>query len=234
MSLSGIEGDNIFVQLLKPSSFTPVLAAIGTIFVMFSKSNKKRDTGSILLGFAVLMTGMDIMSGAVSGLKENAAFTSILTLFSNPILGVLAGAIFLHSAHHSKPFKLLMGTSCNLGWREDGDSERLWVTKPGHPILNGIERYFDLPHEETYAEPYDIPNPDELILISSYQGSEVFRAGCCYNRGAGKVFYFQPGHESYPTYYDENVRTIIKNAVEWAKPNTRVAVECPHIVKIED
>ncbi len=93
LSLSGIEGDNIFVQLLKPSSFTPVLAAIGTIFVMFLKSNKKRDTGSILLGFAVLMTGMDIMSGAVSGLKENAAFTSILTLFSNPVLGVLAGAV---------------------------------------------------------------------------------------------------------------------------------------------
>ncbi len=93
LSLSGLEGDNIFVQLLKPSSFTPILAAIGTIFVMFLKSSKKKDTGSILLGFAVLMTGMDIMSGAVSGLKENAAFTSILTLFSNPVLGVFAGAV---------------------------------------------------------------------------------------------------------------------------------------------
>lgn len=143
------------------------------------------------------------------------------------------GAIFLHSAHHSKPFKLLMGTSCNLSWREDGDSERLWVTKPGHPILDGIDRYFDLPHEETYAEPFDIPNPDELLLISSYSGTEVFRAGCTYNRGAGKIFYFQPGHETFPTFYDENVRTIIKNAVKWAKPHTRVKVECPHIVKIE-
>lgn len=143
------------------------------------------------------------------------------------------GAIFLHSAHHSKPFKLLMGTSCNLSWREDGDSERLWVTKPGHPILDGIDRYFDLPHEETYAEPFDIPNPDELLLISSYSGTEVFRAGCTYNRGAGKIFYFQPGHETFPTFYDENVRTIIKNAVRWAKPHTRVKVECPHIVKIE-
>lgn len=143
------------------------------------------------------------------------------------------GAIFLHSAHHSKPFKLLMGTSCNLSWREDGDSERLWVTKPGHPILDGIDRYFDLPHEETYAEPFDIPNPDELLLISSYSGTEVFRAGCTFNRGAGKIFYFQPGHETFPTFYDENVRTIIKNAVKWAKPHTRVKVECPHIVKIE-
>ncbi len=93
LSLAGIEGDNIFVKLLKPSSFTPILAAIGTIFIMFSKSHRKKDTGSILLGFAVLMTGMDIMSGAVSGLKDNAAFTSILTLFSNPVLGVLAGAV---------------------------------------------------------------------------------------------------------------------------------------------
>ena len=143
------------------------------------------------------------------------------------------GAIFLHSAHHSKPFKLLMGTSCNLSWREDGDSERIWVTKPGHPILDGIDRYFDLPHEETYAEPFDIPNPDEVILISSYSGTEVFRAGCCFNRGAGKIFYFQPGHETFPTYYDKNVQTIIKNAVECVKPHTRVAVECPHIVKIE-
>ena len=144
------------------------------------------------------------------------------------------GAIFLHSAHHSKPFKLLMGTSCNLSWREDGDSERIWVTKPGHPILDGIDRYFDLPHEETYAEPFDIPNPDEVILISSYSGTEVFRSGCCFNRGAGKIFYFQPGHETFPTYYDENVRTIIKNAVKWVKPHTRVKVECPHIVKIEE
>lgn len=144
------------------------------------------------------------------------------------------GAIFLHSAHHSKPFKLIMGTSCNLSWREDGDSERIWVTKPGHPILDGIDRYFDLPHEETYAEPFDIPNPDEVILISSYSGTEVFRAGCTFNRGAGKIFYFQPGHETFPTYYDENVRTVIKNAVKWVKPHTRVKVECPHIKKIED
>ncbi len=163
--------------------------------------------------------------------NHNDVPDSVAELVKEAVLSGM-GAIFLHSAHHSKPFKLLMGTSCNLGWREDGDSERLWVTKPGHPILKGIDRYFDLPHEETYAEPFDIPNPDELILISSYSGSEVFRAGCCYNRGAGKIFYFQPGHESFPTYYDENVRTIIKNAVQWAKPCARVAVECPHIVKI--
>ncbi|MBQ7900673.1 MAG: ThuA domain-containing protein [Clostridia bacterium] len=142
------------------------------------------------------------------------------------------GAIFLHSAHHSKPFKLLMGTSCNLGWREDGDWERLWIAKPSHPIAQGLGKYIDLPHEEVYAEPFDIPNPDELVMISGYEGSEVFRAGCCYFRGMGKVFYFQPGHETYPTYHDANVQTVIKNAVRWAAPGYRAKLECPRIEKI--
>lgn len=142
------------------------------------------------------------------------------------------GIIFLHSGHHSKPFKLLMGTSCNLSWREDGDSERIWVVNPAHPIVQGIDRYFDLPAEETYAEPFDIPEPDQLIMIGSFEGTEVFRSGCCYNRGNGKVFYFQPGHESFPTYYDKNVQLIIKNAVNWAKPIYRAPLECPHITKI--
>ncbi len=93
MSLSGIEGDNIIIQLLKPSSFAPILAVIGIVFIMFLKSSKKQDTGSILVGFAVLMTGMEMMSGAVSGLKNNESFTQILTLFTNPIFGVLAGAV---------------------------------------------------------------------------------------------------------------------------------------------
>lgn len=139
------------------------------------------------------------------------------------------GAIFLHSAHHAKPFKLLMGTTCNLGWREDGDWERIWITKPSHPIVKGLGKYFDLPEEEVYAEPYDIPNPDELIMISTYEGSEVFRSGCCYFRGHGKVFYFQPGHETYPTYHDANVQTVIKNAVRWAAPSFREKPACPHI-----
>jgi len=93
LSLSGIEGDNIILRLLKPSSFSPVLAVIGIIFMMFLKNPKKKDTGAILVGFAVLMTGMDIMSGSVAGLKDNASFTQILTLFNNPLFGVLAGAI---------------------------------------------------------------------------------------------------------------------------------------------
>lgn len=93
LSLSGIEGDNTIIQLLKPSSFSPVLAVIGIVFMMFLKNPKKKDTGAILVGFAVLMTGMDMMSGAVAGLKHNESFTSILTLFTNPFFGVLAGAL---------------------------------------------------------------------------------------------------------------------------------------------
>lgn len=144
------------------------------------------------------------------------------------------GMIFLHSAHHSKPFKLLMGTSCNLAWREHGDMERVWVCNPSHPIVQGIDRFFVLPHEEMYGEPFDIPEPEKLILMGWYEGGEVFRSGCCYTRGNGKIFYFQPGHETYPTYYIKEVQTIIKNAVYWAKPEFRVAeLVCPHVEKLQ-
>ncbi len=93
LSLGGISGDNIFVQLLKPMSFTPVLALVGTVFLMLSKSSKKKDTGTILLGFATLMFGMDTMSSAVSGLADVPAFQNLFIMFKNPVLGVLAGAI---------------------------------------------------------------------------------------------------------------------------------------------
>ena len=144
------------------------------------------------------------------------------------------GIIFLHSAHFSKPFKSLMGTSCSLCWREDGDFERVWVCAPSHPIVQGIDRYFELEHEETYTEFFDIPQPDELILTGWYEGGETFRSGCCYNRGYGKVFYFQPGHETFPTFYNPAVQTIIKNAVHWANPIKRIdKIICPQVEKIK-
>ena len=143
------------------------------------------------------------------------------------------GMVFLHSAHHSKPFKFLLGTSCNLGWREDGDLERVWVCKPSHPIAQGLGRYFEIEHEETYAEPFDIPNPDELVFMGWYEGGELFRSGCCYNRGNGKIFYFQPGHESYPTFYNKDVQTVIKNAVRYVAPSYRAKLECPRVEKIK-
>jgi len=142
------------------------------------------------------------------------------------------GAVFLHSAHHAKPFKLLMGTSCNLTWREDGDRELVWVCNPSHPITQGIDRFIKLDHVETYGEPFDIPEPDELVFIGNYSGGEVFRAGCCWRRGSGKIFYFQPGHETFPIFYDQQIIKVIKNAVNWAYPSTgRHVIDCPHVKK---
>lgn len=126
------------------------------------------------------------------------------------------GLIVLHSAHFSKIFKRLMGTPCNLTWREAGERERLWVTSPNHPIAKGLPNHFELENEEMYGEPFGIPEPLETVFISWFQGGEVFRSGVTYKRGAGKVFYFRPGHETYPTYYDKNVQTVLSNAVNWA------------------
>jgi len=146
------------------------------------------------------------------------------------------GAIFLHSAHHSKPFRLLMGTSCNLTWREDGDSELVWVINPAHPIAQGIGRFIKLEHEEAYGEPFTVPEPDELVFIGTYDGGEVFRSGCCYRKENGRVFYFQPGHETYRTYHHPDVIRVLKNAIHWANPIYRVPeLVCPHVKKpLED
>lgn len=130
------------------------------------------------------------------------------------------GLIALHSAHASKVFCGLMGTSCMLRWREAGERERLWIVAPGHPITAGLtEEYFELEHTEMYGEHFDIPTPDELIFLSWFEGGEVFRSGCTWRRGAGKIFYFRPGHETYPIYYDANVRRVLANAVLWAAPS---------------
>jgi trehalose utilization protein len=126
------------------------------------------------------------------------------------------GAIFLHSAHFAKPFKRLMGTPCNLTWREAGERERVWLTSRHHPIAAGLPDHFDLENEEMYGEPFGVPEPLETVFVSWFQGGEVFRSGLTWKRGAGKVFYFRPGHETYPTYHDANIRRVIENAVRWA------------------
>ncbi|MBS1251184.1 MAG: hypothetical protein MAG451_00214 [Anaerolineales bacterium] len=128
------------------------------------------------------------------------------------------GLIVLHSAHFSKIFKKLMGATCNLKWREADEKERLWVVEPGHPIAEGLNGYFEIPQAETYGERFDIPAPDTLVFVSWFQGGEVFRSGCCYQRGKGKIFYFRPGHETYPIYYQPEVLRVITNAVRWAAP----------------
>lgn len=129
------------------------------------------------------------------------------------------GLICLHSAHFSKIFKRLMGTTCNLRWREIGEKERIWVVEQGHPIAAGLPEYFEVPHTEMYGERFDIPAPDALVFISWFQGGEVFRSGCCYNRGRGKVFYFRPGHETFPIYFQPEIQKVLTNAVRWAAPN---------------
>ncbi len=138
------------------------------------------------------------------------------------------GLIVLHSGHYSKIFKRLMGTTCSLTWRVAGERERLWVCNPGHPIAEGIDRNFELPQEETYGEPFVVPTPDEQVFISWFEGGEVFRSGCCWRRGNGKIFYFQPGHEIYPTYFDRNIRRVIANAVAWARPHGSWVDSCPN------
>ncbi len=126
------------------------------------------------------------------------------------------GLVVLHSGHFSKIFKRLTGMNCLLKWREAGEKERVWVVDHAHPIAEGIGDYFELEHEEMYGEPFDIPAPDELVFVSWFAGGEVFRSGCCWHRGLGKVFYFRPGHESHPTYHDAMVLKVIDNGVRWA------------------
>lgn len=140
------------------------------------------------------------------------------------------GLIVLHSGHYSKVFKRLMGTSCSLTWREAGEKERLWVCNPGHPIARGLDRYFEIENSEMYGEPFAIPSPDETVFISWFEGGEVFRSGCTWKRGNGKIFYFAPGHETYPIYFNANVQQVLRNAVRWAAPEGQTWVDfCPNI-----
>ena len=144
------------------------------------------------------------------------------------------GLVVLHSGHHSKPFTKLMGTSCSLKWREAAERERLWVLEPGHPIADGLGEYVEVPEAEMYGERFDIPAPDELVFTSWFEGGEVFRSGCCYRRGNGRVFYFRPGHETYPIYHDETIQRVLANAVEWAAPDDASTPEFGNSAPIED
>lgn len=127
------------------------------------------------------------------------------------------GLVVMHSGHYSKVFKRLMGTSCGLCWREAAERERLWVVNPNHPITQGIGPYIELPNAEMYGERFDVPDPDELLFISWFEGGEVFRSGAVWHRGKGRVFYFRPGHETYPIFYNQEVLKVLANGVRWAK-----------------
>ncbi|MGI5274053.1 ThuA domain-containing protein [Nonomuraea sp. CA-218870] len=128
------------------------------------------------------------------------------------------GLLVLHSGHYSKLFRSLMGTTCTLNWRDAGERELVWTVAPGHPIAEGVPRPLVIPEHETYGEPFGVPEPDELVFVSSFGGGEAFRSGCCYRRGLGRIFYFSPGDQKYPVYHHPDVRRVLANAVLWAAP----------------
>ncbi len=142
------------------------------------------------------------------------------------------GLIVLHSGHFSKIFRRLMGTPCSLKWREAGERERLWVINPSHPIVAGLGERIEIPMTEMYGEPFTVPEPSETVFVSWYEGGEVFRSGLTFQRGAGRIFYFSPGHETYPIYHQAEVQTVLRNAVRWAynpAPRWRDIGEAPNV-----
>lgn len=143
------------------------------------------------------------------------------------------GFIALHSAHLSKPFKLLMGTSCSLRWRKKGERQRVWNLAPSHPVTRGIGEQFVVPVSEMYGERFDIPEPDQLLFISWFQGGEVFRSGCTWNRGSGRVLYFSPGDQVYPIFYQAEIRRVLVNAAEWCAATMRTPLAVPNVEPLE-
>jgi trehalose utilization protein len=140
------------------------------------------------------------------------------------------GLLVLHSAHFSKIFRRLMGTTCSLAWRNSGDAELIWNVNPSHPITAGVPQPIMINEHEMYGEFFDIPTPDELIFISTFSGGEVFRSGCCWRRGKGKVFYFSPGDQEYPIYHHTDVKRVLANAALWARPENVADFNSPSVV----
>ena len=157
----------------------------------------------------------------------------VIDRVQNAVLGGM-GLVVLHSGHHSKVFRRLMGTTCHLRWR-DGARERLWTVKQNHPIAEGVPETFVLDPEEMYGEPFDIPEPMETVFMGWFNGGEVFRSGCTWVRGNGRIFYFQPGHETNPSFQNPIVQRIIQNAVRWACPiKKNNPPQCPHFEALEN
>jgi len=162
-----------------------------------------------------LLADTDVLTWWGHAAHEQVADEVVERVFSRVLDGM--GIVVLHSGHHSKIFKRLMGTSCSLIWRSDpgGERELVWTVSPAHPIAAGVPQPIVVPHQEMYGEFFDIPPPDELVFVSSFEGGEVFRGGCCYFRGAGRVFYFSPGDQEYPVYHQLEIQRVIANAVAW-------------------
>ena len=144
------------------------------------------------------------------------------------------GLIVLHSGHKSKIFMRMLGTKADLLWRAVGEKERIWVIEPSHPIAQGLPDHFELPHTEMYGERFDIPKPDDVVFITWYEGGEVFRSGVTFTRGHGKIFYFAPGHETFPIYYDPNIQKVLVNAARWAAPLINRSYSCQKVEPLEE
>ncbi len=140
------------------------------------------------------------------------------------------GLLALHSAHFSKIFKRLMGTTCSLAWRNSADTELVWNVSPSHPISQGVPMPIVIDEQEMYGEYFDIPAPDELVFLSTFSGGEVFRSGCTWRRGKGKVFYFSPGDQDYPVYHHPDIKRVLANAVQWARPDLTGDFLAPQVV----
>ncbi|MDR3248735.1 MAG: ThuA domain-containing protein [Treponema sp.] len=149
-------------------------------------------------------------------IKHKDVDDGVVALVTDRVLQGM-GLIVLHSGHDSKPFHALMGVNTGkLRWREAGEKVRLWNIAKNHPITQGLSETFVVPHDETYGEPFEIPDPEQIIFLSWFQGGEVFRSGCTWRRGEGKIFYLQNGHETFPVYHQKEIQTVITNAVKWA------------------
>ena len=149
--------------------------------------------------------------------------TTVLRVQKRVLEGM--GFVTPHSGHFSKPFVRLMGTTGQLNYRTDYERETVWVVAPGHPIAQGLGAGFVIPREEVYCEFHDVPPPDELVFLSAFEGGEAFRSGCCWTRGAGRIFYWRAGHDTLPTYYQKEVQQVLINAVRWAAPRGKMAFE---------
>lgn len=162
-------------------------------------------------------------------MKHDEVSDEVVARVQRHVLGGM-GLIVLHSGHYSKIFKALMGTTCGLSWRNEGEREIVWTIDPTHPIAVGVEQPFVIEAQEMYGEHFDVPPPDELVFASWFAGGELFRSGMTFRRGRGKVFYFSTGDQEYPVYFHPQVRRVLANAVRWAVPvpGERAAREAPN------
>jgi trehalose utilization protein len=174
---------------------------------------------------AEVLAGTDVLTWWGHTAHDEVSDAVVERVYERVLSGM--GLLVLHSGHYSKIFRRLMGSSCTLRWRNEGERELVWTVNAGHPIAAGVPQPLVIEAQEMYGETFDIPQPDEMVFVSSFTGGEVFRSGCCFRRGAGRIFYFSPGDQEYPVYHHPDIQRVLGNAVRWAAPAGPVAAEPP-------